>query len=1206
MDFLQNILKTRLNQANRTKHEENLPPGKFAVVIAAGGDATRLMYPEIQEQIRKASTSRVPAFVKQVSLPTMTMFNGQSFIEMTLGSLSALQRKLGVKFPCALITGPNNNQVVCKAVEDFSLARELQVQIIEQNSCPVTSLEEKQILWESGEPFCAPDGTGGCLIAMAHSDWYKTILAEGIIYLVFLYMNDMASISRTELFLQKFIESKQDYLWISDTAGMQRLSILQEIPATSQSNEMVIALEDSAGAYVFQTECIPDVIELIEEHIVYKAAPILEMDGNLIQSVRKEKFLSDIVRNKQKYLALKERHLVSASQKEAFTNLTDQILTSLEKGETMALFQIDIGQKKPGDILAEDFRVEEIKQGAFGLVYICQDEEEEKRVAIKTYSDELRWAYPHQARYFGQEAYHWIMLPNHPNIVRAERVFDVYGRLHIVMEYLEGGNLRELMQMQPISVKDGLQILLDACHGLAFLHEHELIHGDIKPENIMLTNLHRAKLTDLGLSMPIQDGVQIRGGTPGYQAPEHAKGTLSPQISGDIYSLGIVARELLAGQGPFSLSKEREYPLSDLKLVVERALSQIPADRPSLEDLILVFQSAYSSLSGNVYAPADIPLEEDETQRFLNLANSLIAMGKPNTALSVCDEWARTIPGSMEKYTRALALYDLQKVRECYTVCLEIQQDDSFGKNFGERIKGLMDLCEVRLGRSKTPAIHFQALAVLALQMHRNGRLALNYIDVALYLDPLLHSAWAFKGECLYDLGLFEESLMCYQKALHAEEIMDIASKGLERSKAILSGKGGKDFQVSTNNDQGDSAYQASDYHSAEKHFLTSLTLAPDNSHAWLGLGLTKLYIGEMDQAVENLQKSIHFASGDANSLYNLGFALLMKGEYRDAQQAFENTLQLDPDYIQALQNKGVSLLLQGKLTEAKKVFEEVLLVDPGRFTASEALRQIEAGLQQDQLSIPEEFWQNQCVELIEKGLFREALNCARNGIKINADNATNWYNAGYILWELGQHHAAIEHCQQALDRNPSLAHAWNILGNAFDNLGEIDRALEAYEQAIKVDDQYHEAWNGRGLILKARGHYQEALESFEKAIRLAEKYGRGWYNKGMLLFDMGRHDESIECFEAALNINANYLGAAQAMGVVYLKLHQYDAAINSLKKAIVTNPVDADAWCALGAAQLKQGDTANALISTQKALEVNPEHRSALSNLKSIQRVMR
>ena len=188
-------------------------------------------------------------------------------------------------------------------------------------------------------------------------------------------------------------------------------------------------------------------------------------------------------------------------------------------------------------------------------VFRAHDRQLERRVAIKIlhehYADD-----PEYLERFRREARAVAKL-SHPNIVTVIDRGDDGGRQYIVFEYVEGENLKELVvRSGRLPVRRALELALDVADGLAFAHEHGLVHRDVKPQNVLLSREGEVKVTDFGIarSLHVEHGVTQTGtvlGTGEYLAPEQASGKqVSPAT--DVYSLGVVLWELLAGDVPFA------------------------------------------------------------------------------------------------------------------------------------------------------------------------------------------------------------------------------------------------------------------------------------------------------------------------------------------------------------------------------------------------------------------------------------------------------------------------------------------------------------------------------------------------------------------------------------------------------------------------------------------------------------------------------
>ena len=199
--------------------------------------------------------------------------------------------------------------------------------------------------------------------------------------------------------------------------------------------------------------------------------------------------------------------------------------------------------------------VAELGQGAMGVVYKARDPMLDRVVAIKTINltlpkEELA---EYEARFY-QEAKAAGGL-SHRNIVTIHDIGRSDRVAYMAMEFLEGQELRELMQSRvPIRIEHALDIAAQVAEGLQFAHDRGIIHRDIKPANIMVLNDGAVKITDFGIArMRVNEVKTMTGmilGSPKYMSPEQVSGKRADTRS-DLFSLGVVLYEMLTGTSPF-------------------------------------------------------------------------------------------------------------------------------------------------------------------------------------------------------------------------------------------------------------------------------------------------------------------------------------------------------------------------------------------------------------------------------------------------------------------------------------------------------------------------------------------------------------------------------------------------------------------------------------------------------------------------------
>jgi len=208
-----------------------------------------------------------------------------------------------------------------------------------------------------------------------------------------------------------------------------------------------------------------------------------------------------------------------------------------------------------GDQLAERYDLEEVVgSGGMSTVFCAYDTQLERRVAIKILHERFAGDGEYVER-FRREARSVAQLA-HPNIVSVIDRGSDDGREFIVFEFVEGENLKEqIVRSGPLPLRRAIELAVAVADGLSFAHGRGLVHRDVKPQNVLLSENGAIKVTDFGIarSLDVEHGLTETGtvvGTSEYLAPEQASGG-AVSAATDVYSLGVVLWEMLTGHVPF-------------------------------------------------------------------------------------------------------------------------------------------------------------------------------------------------------------------------------------------------------------------------------------------------------------------------------------------------------------------------------------------------------------------------------------------------------------------------------------------------------------------------------------------------------------------------------------------------------------------------------------------------------------------------------
>ena len=243
-----------------------------------------------------------------------------------------------------------------------------------------------------------------------------------------------------------------------------------------------------------------------------------------------------------------------------------------------------------GQKINDRYEIEKlIGEGGMANVYLANDTILDRKVAVKVLRGDLAGDEKFVRR-FQREALSASSL-SHPNIVEIYDVGEDDGNFYIVMEFIEGKTLKQLIKKRGVlSLPETMDIMLQLLDALASAHDSYIIHRDIKPQNIMIKESGLVKITDFGIAMAL-NSVELTQtnsvmGSVHYLPPEQASGKGST-IRSDIYSLGILMFEMLTGKMPFKGDSAVEIALKHMKEPLPSVREINPVVPQSVENIIL-------------------------------------------------------------------------------------------------------------------------------------------------------------------------------------------------------------------------------------------------------------------------------------------------------------------------------------------------------------------------------------------------------------------------------------------------------------------------------------------------------------------------------------------------------------------------------------------------------------------------------------------
>jgi serine/threonine protein kinase len=649
---------------------------------------------------------------------------------------------------------------------------------------------------------------------------------------------------------------------------------------------------------------------------------------------------------------------------------------------------------EPGQLLEHRFRItREIAQGGMGIVYEAVDEKLERRIALKCAKVGFRKRLPPEVRNASD-----ISHPNVCKIFEIHTAATEHGDLDfLTMEFLEGETLAERLRRGPFSHREARVIALQLCAGLAEAHRKHVVHGDLKSSNIILARDDgdiRAVITDFGLARrpdttqrSLQSG-EIAG-TPDYMAPELWKGAKA-SVASDIYALGVILREMVAGADVNSRWKR----------VVQRCLKEEPAERFAAADgvaleiapqsrrwfLASAAAAVLAVISGVVTyktttAPVEtvrlamLPFDSASSDLSREIAGQLRTVrGSQKTRLTIIPfgQGLRSQVDSPEKAMTSLGATHVlhgtvRNANDRLMVHAYITDPRSSARirEFkGAYAAGESRYIRVALAGMVTATFHLPAVTegaavnAAARQHYRNGlaymrrdsdvNSAVDAMQKAVAGDPdspLTHAgqaeAWWWKYFITKDkkfLGLAEDSLKEAQR-----RNQDLAP--VHRVAGLLSANKGLYEQalndylraIELEPDNSDNhrrigiAYDSAGHSDrAIAAFRRAIELDPDNHRNYQALGTHYYENAEYGEAIKYFKKTVEVAPQESSTHYALATAYIDSGDFADAERELRTALVLG-ETPAVLNNLAVTLMYQGRDQEAIPYLTRALGMWPER-----------------------------------------------------------------------------------------------------------------------------------------------------------------------------------------------------------------------------------------------------------------------------------
>jgi eukaryotic-like serine/threonine-protein kinase len=808
--------------------------------------------------------------------------------------------------------------------------------------------------------------------------------------------------------------------------------------------------------------------------------------------------------------------------------------------------------------------------GGMGQVYCAEDTTLRRQVAIKRMA-------PHGS---STEADHKRLLKeaqrssalNHPNVGGVYDVFEHAGELWLVMEYVEGETLRHRLQ-HPISIEEFFPIAIQCCEGLLAAHEKGIIHGDIKPENIMIAPGNRVKILDFGVARRLwssnpsditksMETMTASGGTPAYMAPEVLLQRPDDGRS-DIFSLGLVFYEMLGGEQPFRseslattvarIVHDDPPPLKNipapLAQVISRAYAKDPANRyPNVGELLADLRRVQQGFKPK-RAPSTIRSNQYRPLAALGIVLVVIVAAlafRPlrqlfHTSNNTASPQATTLP-----QTKILAILPFSTANADPKLA-------ALGEGLVENIAAkLSKLTEDRAFEVVTPRTlqdkKISDLPDAARMFGANLGLAIALEPQSAELVKVSYSLNAPSGVVLGQGSLTIPSTDAFSaeqtisdgtvKVLHLqlqpEELAALKYHGTDQAAAY-------------------------EYYLRAEGYLLDASKAENRDNAALmanealkldpNFGMAKAALGEANwlKYTETKQRQwiapAQTACDEAVKLGNAGAAghvCLARiddgtGHYAEAVAAYQLALGLEPNSEDAAVNLAKAYEHEGKISEAENAYQQAVQAHPNSRLVYNAF-----GI----------FYR-------ERNEYDKALQMFAKVIQIAPDWYGTYVNIGAIYNDTGQFEKAIDPLKRSIAIRSSYPGYVN-LGMAYTGIKKWTDAVNAYQEAIKIDPQPSVTWGNLGGALYYSGQKEASGKPYRKAVELSLEELKVNPNDPLVLSSLAGYysmlndrQHALEYLRQALEHGRNDKEILLDAAGVYNQLGETGPAIEWLRKAV-------------------------------------------------------
>lgn len=699
--------------------------------------------------------------------------------------------------------------------------------------------------------------------------------------------------------------------------------------------------------------------------------------------------------------------------------------------------------------------------------------------------------------YCNQQHYWWQMRIIDDRIAKSLAYVKENNQYYFIQEYIEGDTLASLLESQSFideaKLIDWLKKILSI---VLIVHKQEVVHGNLKPTNLIVDRHNRIFLIDFGIIHNVinhligqKNAPELIIETNPYYPQDN---NYAYSFKDDFHAMGMIAIQALSGLDStnFPVESTAKNRLLKEKLEIHPQLKKI-IERMIIPEPLREYSSA-------------IEIIEELNQISLSAQNANSEDSLDSVGIQISHSHS-VLPRTLQ------------------TSIMRVKQNPKY------LIAALIGIFALGgIGELLFPFVRpYYHIRQGKQELSTNPQAALERFQTAIKINPKLASAWKHRGDALFQLERYRAAIFAYEKALQTDS----------DNPQIWQGRG-------------EALYRLERFEAAITAYDKALQLDPQNPIVLNRKGRAQYKLELYADALATQEEALRIKPNFVNAMKDRGVALLGMGRHEDALVALNNAQTFDPLNPELWQTKALVLQYMNQPQEAMRLYQEAVEAydktvqeEPNNITAFLDKANVLTKLQQPQQALsayeqalkinPDSHlaWLGKGNTLFSLRQYPDALTSFDRALKLQPKSYLTWHNRASLLRDgIKDLPEAIASYDRSLEINPNFYHAWRDRGVALSQNQQPNEALKSFKKALDIQPSDHKSWVARGITLSSMNRNDEAIYSFDRAAEIQPQDPFVLMNYATALEKSQRYTEACDNYRQLIEINPGFTPAIQGI----------------------------------------------------------------------------